>query len=353
MYQVSVAIVILVMLVLIGVISYYVYDYYSYKANVSDSISATNKLIDQEELERRNSVNDLGKDLGNTRSDLTTKLDKTSNEIKDTQADTDLIARNIGRVADFSSGASSYDIMSFPGTGVPDMSLKASVAALNGLTIKDLAGNKKFKVCGAGDNPNCIEIPDDDGNVYLTPLTSDKSVSIDGRTAVSGVLSIKENRAAAVPGAEIVGKTDGSSFIKTEKLGVGNVSGSPNASLHVMTSGAVPFKITSTGASGTADVLSVDSTGIVAAKSIKIKNPGDQDSDAFSIGKDTDGNLAITAPVGKKVVIAGDVKVTGGVSYTGALQQVSTFTSGPIKMKGGNIMTPADYMNSPYLISAH
>ena len=363
MYEASVSIIILVLLILVGIVAYYIYDYYSHKANVSDKINATNQdvkeantRIDGEKKDRMDSVNNARLDLNHriNMNDIyvNNRIDDTKMDVEDNVADLDLLVSNVDKLASFSSGGTSHDILSFPGSGTPDMSLKASVAALNGLTIKDLAGNKRFKVCGTGDNPSCIEIPDNDGNVYLTPLANDKAVSINGRTAVSGVLSIKESKAAPVNGAEISGKADGTSFIKTDRLGVGNVAGSPTAALHVMTTGTVPFRLTSSAASGTSDVMSVDSTGVITAKGIKIKNPGDQDNTAFMITKDGDGNLAITGPAGKRVAITGDVRVTGGISYTGTHQQISGFTSGPIKMNGAGVPTPVDYMNAPYLVPA-
>jgi hypothetical protein len=58
-----------------------------------------------------------------------------------------------------------------------DIDVLAHVTALSGVTIKDLNKDRKFKVCGQ--NGKCIEIPNADGNTYLTSVTPNNNIVVD------------------------------------------------------------------------------------------------------------------------------------------------------------------------------
>jgi hypothetical protein len=232
------------------------------------------------------------------------------------------------------------------------MNLLAHVNSLGGFTIKDLdpaAGSmKKFKICGNETPARCIEMPNADGDVFLTNIYRDKAISIDGATKINAALSFTN---AGKMGASIrAGNDENTAFIQTGKLGVGGTVGAPGASLHLMSRVAdnvTPFKVTV----DNSDLFSIDNQGTVLTKKIQLKVPGAANSSGTI--EATEEGIKITTA---KLLVDGNVQATGTVIGDSSPDEEG-FTSGPIKMRGKpdfpHVMTPVDYMNSRYLMPVH
>ena len=381
MYEFAVSVIILVLLVLIGVETYYIYDYYNYKKQVAKDI----------DTDRSNVKNVVGQ-INTVHTDIDTRfglyegdIRKNNIDISDIKNDKNEITSGIGKVVQFYDKANQkLSLNDLVGASSPDMNLLSHVTSVGGMTIKDLdkatGTDKRLKICGSsssGNNPHCIEIPDDDGNINLSPLYDNTSIALNGPTAVNSSLSVAN---AGKVGATISAMDENTGFIKTGSLGVGAAVSPPTASLHIMAASAganapQPLKVTVDGS----DVVSVDKSGKVTASSIEIKQG------ASTILSVDNTGITLNAP---SVNITGNVNVNGvayqpasastvagastssdastgtstvtssssPASSTTTTGSISTFTSGPVMMGSGKkypfkpLETPVDFMNSPYLI---
>jgi len=369
--------IVLIMLILIGVVTYYLYDYYYYKVKVADDFDKTNKRVDTESTTRTSYDQDLVDQVNTVNSKIEDDVDDIRSDMRTDATNLEQVVSGINNVMSFSTpgaggaSATAVSLSDLSGATNPDMSLLSHVNALGGFTIKDLentAGSmKKLRICGNGNPPRCIEIPDQNGDVLLTNLYRDKAISIDGRTTISAALSFKD---AGTIGASIRA-VNGAGFIETGKLGIGTTVATPTASLHLLTQAndaTTPFKV-SVGAN---DLFSIDKDGTVNAKKVKLSPTGS----ATSTGtiEAVDSGIKIAAST---VVVDGNVNVTGTVvsqqtpvaaapapapapaptpapapATEPAPPVVSGFTSGPIRMRK-EVRTPVDYMNSRYLMPVH
>ena len=79
-----------------------------------------------------------------------------------------------------------------------DINVLANVTALGGVTINDLNKDRKFKVCG--EKGKCIEIPNKDGNTYVTSVDPKNNIVVDA--PVKAYNSVSFHKPAGKDGKE-------------------------------------------------------------------------------------------------------------------------------------------------------
>lgn len=281
----------------------YVYvDYQAYRKTVDKGLKAlgetdvkTAKAIEDEAKERLaklksvvKQVNDVNVNIYDTIdakvAGVQANVDATNATVAAGGLKTDRLMTGMDTFFKFDTTAGTstkiYDyVAAGPGaTTVRTMNLMQHATAVSGLTAKDLAQAsgatpaKQVKFCGTGGaNPPCIELPNADGNTYLTALASGKKITMGAPVSVSA---------------------DG---------GAGNTAAADAA-----------FEILP--ATGKATLKAGDATNFVkvnADNSVDITNG----SATAKLQVDSAGKLVITPPSGG-VRIAGAMEVTGGIRGT-------------------------------------
>lgn len=341
--------------ILIMVVIYYMYDYYYYKMAVMGEITKTQQQVVSEKGERLGDVKSVVDQVNVAHDGISDEFLKTRQMVHTTGSNLDALSAGLDSALSFYAGENKIAIRDLPGATDPDMHLLTHVSTLGGLSIKDLDKTKPFKICSKEKPEQCIEIPDANGNIYLRNLYDDRAIALDGQTMINAPLSMTE---ASRLGMKITGNQDGTGFMETKALGVGSAKGTPGASLHVLSKSSDPAGATFLVSVDGKDILGVDKAGTLTTKKIQLKNASDAATSA-TMEVLEDGSIKFTAPT---VQVSGNLMVTGSVSsnitppppppaqQTG--QQISGFTSGPIRMGGSiaAVATPVDYLNSQFLM---
>lgn len=355
MYEGSVTVIIVVLFVLIGIVSYTLYDYYGYKVKVSSDIAT-------EKSQRLGNVKSIVDQVNEVHSGIGSEIDQLNKDVT-------AYERGAQRLMKFKTktGTNSYKeipLSELPGSNEPDVNLLTHVTSVGGLTIKDLdksqSPEKTLQVCG-GTPTKCIKIPDENGDVYLTNLYTDKAIALDGKTVISAPLSFTS---AGKLGAKISTSSENTVSMDTNAFGIRPVGSTtttlPQASLHIQapsggTSALPPFKVSV----GTEDVLNVGTDGVLTAKSIKLQTTGSTPKvvtltmadNGLKINTGTtrvkiEGNLDVTG----NIRASGTINATGAVTGNTANMTIEQFTGEPIVMPSSYVKKPADYMNASYLL---
>lgn len=356
MYEGSVTVIIVVLFVLIGIVSYTLYDYYGYKVKVSSDIAT-------EKSERLGNVKSIVDQVNEVHDGIGSELDQLNN-------DATTFERGMQRMLKFKTktGTNSYKeipLSELPGANEPDVNLLTHVTSVGGLTIKDLdksqSPEKTLQVCG-GNPTKCIKIPDENGDVVLTNLYTDKAIALDGKTVITAPLSFTS---AGKLGAKISTSSENTVNMDTNAFGIRPVNSTtttpPQASLHIQAPGGTsastlpPFKVSI----GTEDVLNVGTDGVLTAKSIKLQSTGatpkivtlSMDTNGLKINTGStrvriDGNLDVTG----NIRTGGTINATGLITPSTSNMTIEPFTGQPIVMPSSYTKKPADYMNASYLL---
>lgn len=318
---------VVILLVLLSMIAagvaWLVYDYTVHKKQNDSDITSTQKMIIAEKESRVSNVNHVVDQVNTVNRDIfatmTSNVDHLQRGLDSANSLTGRVVQSLNNVMQFTSntaGAQPMSLLDMPGVASPNVHLMQHVIATMGLTANDLQpGVKSVKFCSPGAT-KCISIPDSNGDVYLTSLSSNagSGVHIDAPLTLHGDTVFKKG---GVDRGRLVTTDSGVVFQTTGSLGVGTSLSLPSASLHVVASGTQPaFKVTGT----TADAVLVRADGeLVTNRPIQILaassdvNASQIAGVGATLSVDANQQLTITAPT---------VKVAGNLHYTGSLSNV-------------------------------
>ena len=220
----------LIILAIVGVLGFGFYDYYKTKKNLTSQIDGTGSNLSREIVNRSTygatndqTLTNLVSDINNVHTgmeDQLTGLDTTMSEnIAITNSSLLAANSNIAMtsnsqaafVKDVNSGLGSYfsvngqktnsffgDLQTNPNA---DLSLLKHVMLVNGLSATDLSSTNSVQLCGpsSASGSNCIQIPDAEGNIALTPFGASNKILLNGQTMLTA--SSAAAAAASAPGA--------------------------------------------------------------------------------------------------------------------------------------------------------
>lgn len=333
---ISILLMLVVLIVLIGVLVYVIRDYYLHKDENAADFEATKRDLTTEKTDRLGNVryivdrvNTINEDIYNTftktAETTTSNIDALSAAQNKTLLGLDAFVRftsNEPVLAAASTTATApspaLNILNLPGAPTANAELIRHTSFLGGMTARDLKpeGGVAARFCAppatAGAAPKCVEFPSADGNTYLTPLVDGKAIQLDGPTAVSGALSFHTSfadTAAAATAPSLSALPDKMLSVQASRTAFGGENYAPGATVEIRAgpAGAVPvpaFRIST--ANNASEALLVDANGDITVSKLVVKRPGTAAGVALSISPDSD----------QKLVVAGDLHVTGNLHYT-------------------------------------
>lgn len=243
------AAILLLLLLILGIAGFVIYvfvDYRSYRTDAGKALKALEtkeddnaKAITAEGVARlayvTDQINKVNKDIGDT---VATKaeLKGVNDKVTAQKTTTDALSATSTKLAtgmdtffkfDNASGTSTaiYDYVAGSGVTPADASLKLmrDTIALGSITAKDLTSAKPVKFCGGtGAAEQCIQVPNADGDTYITAVSANKKV-------VMGA-PVQFNGAITTPAGSSLGILPG-----TGNVGIGTTT--PGAALHVTATG--------------------------------------------------------------------------------------------------------------------
>lgn len=218
-------ILLILVLFLLGGAGYFAYDYLQHKKDLDAKLKETTTKIEgnaskiETEGNTRMSnlkymVGEINKVHDDIFTTLETRVDEQKTALTGVASDQTKLISGMGTLfkvepSPLSSVASSnaMSILDLPGNPNVNVQLLKHVTTVSGLTARDLKSEDgvltSVKLCGAGDDPRCIQFPDENGNTYLTSLADGKSVVIDGVSEFTNKLVLKGTAIVESPDAPI------------------------------------------------------------------------------------------------------------------------------------------------------
>lgn len=189
----GVFVMLLCLLALVGVVIYFIIDYLKEKREVEDALArsqaeaaAARGGLDVEKLDRMANVKYIVDQVNSVNRDIYSAVTSNTSNTNTVQRTQSAMLSGLGSFLSFSSntslgaptGASTVPLLNLPGSGNVDVNLMRRVNATMGLTASDLSSSKSVKFCASSDPTRCIQIPDANGNLYLTTMTSNQNSTI-------------------------------------------------------------------------------------------------------------------------------------------------------------------------------
>jgi hypothetical protein len=305
--MIEIIIMIILVLGIIGFTVYFFIDYYNHKKDNTKSFDTVDTNLKAEKTDRLGNLKYVVDQVNKTNETMDADYLKRFDTIEDN------VESHINKYNAFESGFGSIirtrnassnvtlqvtQLANLPAT---DVDLIKHVSFLSGATIKDLVAdpanpNQRFKVCGAGSTGRCIELPNSEGDTYLTSLDGTKSIVFDAPVKAYNSIDLYNN------------------------VGTGTTA-SPTMSLRSGINNSTHFDLAMDGSmvvksmledNTTAELLKVDKASTTVKNNLVIENG------TVGIGTIRYNNegIVIEPGVGKNVIINGNIKVIGNVEST-------------------------------------
>ena len=178
----------LCILAIVGVIVYFAIDYSKYKQTVTTDLATEGGKLTDEKVDRMSNVKFVVDQVNGVNNDIYTQVTSNQSQLQTVQsAQTQMLdglssfmtfSSNVGGGSSNATGSTSMALLNLPGTGNIDVNLIKHVTATMGLTANDLSSTSSVKFCSQLDPTRCIQIPDQNGNLYLTSMTNTPTSSI-------------------------------------------------------------------------------------------------------------------------------------------------------------------------------
>jgi len=314
----AIFLILLLVLVTAGFMAYMYVDYRAYKVSADkkltdiDAKGATNATaIGKEGETRLANVKHVVTQINTVNTDIYDKIDSKFDEVsKDvktldgktsnlTMADTKFMTGLDNFFKFERSGGSPTSIYEYT-TATPSspesLKLMRDVTLAGNLTANDLtnaaAGAKKIKLCGTGASASCIEMPNAEGDTYLTSLIPGRKIVMGAPVNFNGGLSATSGNILINGNLGVYGETTPSAS-----------QAQPTAVLEVFPKAGKPtFKAgTFTIDANNGVVIGTSAGAATATLTINAAN-----------------ELLITPPSGG-IRVAGDLKVAGAIKLTGVV----------------------------------
>lgn len=322
----AIIVMIFALLALIGVVVFFVYDYLKHKDDNVKDFKDTSVRIDTEKNDRLSNLKFVVDQVNDVNNDIYYTMMSNVGRLETSQSNLDTLQTGmLGGLNSFLQYSSNsidgkkipINLVDLPGTVKPDVELIQHITAMMGMTVKDLDGStgNTVKFCSKADPTQCVQIPDDKGDVILKGLATNSKVVVDSPISISGSVQLTKQ---GTPSASPVSlSTDGTSmFLQGNKLAIGTGFTDPSAKLHIKTdTGVDAFKVSLP--SSDAILVSADGS-LVTSKPILIKNNvADPNAVAtFAIAKD-ENNIDMITVTTNRLHVQGDFSVSGKAKVGG------------------------------------
>jgi hypothetical protein len=200
---------ILIIVVILAVIGFSIFAWTDYDKHKESNVVDFGKVdagLKEEKETRLSNLKFVVDQVNKTNEDMDTTYGKKFEDVDASINKYKAFESGFGSLITARNRSSNVDIpltnlATMPAT---DMNMIKHVSFLGGATIKDLqmAADKpdmRLKVCGTGDKPACIELPNADGDTYLTSLVSGKGIVFDAPVKNYGAFGLYSMASKEVP----------------------------------------------------------------------------------------------------------------------------------------------------------
>lgn len=173
------AVLLVLVLAVAGALVYFVLDYMNHQKDVKQK-------LELEQISRTATVQYVINNVNKANRSIDTDIQTASNNIQTANNNQNKIVSAFGRLMTISSnlpagstGASEpISLLNMPGSGAVNINLLQRVNATMGLTARNLSPSNAALFCSVEQPNRCIRLPNADGNLYFTPMTSNVNSSI-------------------------------------------------------------------------------------------------------------------------------------------------------------------------------
>lgn len=200
---------ILIIVVILAVVGFSIFAWTDYDKHKTSNIVDFGKVdanLKEEKETRLSNLKFVVDQVNKTNEDMDTTYGKKFEEVDASINKYKAFESGFGSLITARNRSSNVDIPLTNLATVPatDINMIKHVSFLGGATIKDLqmAADKpdmRLKVCGTGDKPACIELPNADGDTYLTSLVSGKGIVFDAPVKNYGSFGLYSTASKEVP----------------------------------------------------------------------------------------------------------------------------------------------------------
>lgn len=266
---------------IVGVVIYFAIDYNKYKQTVTADLTTKDSKLVDEKVDRMSNVKFVVDQVNGVNNDIYTQVTSNMSQVQNVQTTQAQMLGGIGSFMTFSSnvaggagGSTSMPLLNLPGTGNVDVNLIQHINATMGLTAKDLTSTNSVKFCSQLDPTRCIQIPDQNGNLYLTSMANNPT---------SSIIMDTSNISIGKQGSYLANNQQGLAVIGSNSVQIGASVSPTSATL--------------------GDAIVVDPTG-----SIRFNSP--TGTTIGKISKDAATNALILEST--SVIVKGDLELRGG-----------------------------------------
>ena len=273
-------------LAIVGVLVYFAIDYSKYKKTISDDLTTSDSKLTDEKVDRVSNVKYVVDQINGVNNDIYSQVIDNRTQVQTMQDTQSQILGGLSSFMTFSSnvtgassnvGSTSLPLLNLPGTGNVDVQLIKHVTATMGLTANDLSSTNSVKFCSQLDPTRCIQIPDQNGNLYLTSMAN---------SPTSSIIMDTSNVSIGKTGSYLANNPSGLAVIGSNTVQIGASVSATSAAL--------------------GDAIVVDPTGAIRFNAANGTTIG-------QISKDASTNSLIVQS--SNVIIKGNLDLRGGLFY--------------------------------------
>ena len=267
--MIELILIILVILVVAAVSIFAWTDYNKHKKSNETDFTKVGTEIKTEGETRLSNLKFVVDQVNKTNEDMDTTYTKKFGDIDNSLKDYNSFKAGFGSLITARNSSSNVDIpltnlATLPAT---DVNMMKHVSFLGGATIKDLQNsvdksNMRLKMCGVGDKPACIEVPNADGDTYLTSLVKDGNIVFDAPVKAYNSFGLYAPGEKTAPTLSLQGATAEQANVAMKATGSLSVRTGDAEVMNVSKGGAkVMGSVTLQNATGQSAVLSVGNNG--------------------------------------------------------------------------------------------
>jgi hypothetical protein len=324
---------------------YFYFDIKKHKEeNISDLLSINNS-IDAEKEDRLSNLKYVVDQVNTTNQNMDTEYNINLNNLKNKQ---ELFEKGVSSLMQPKNATGSvvpFSLLNATTSPTVNLELINHVSSIGGMTIKDLHGSKdglskSLMACGTGvDSSKCIKFPDENGDTYLTSVVTGKSivagaplitkdVSIDGTlTFKNGETSFMQITPDKIKNTAYFSTNDDVN-LNLMSNNLTNITGKNTLNLlSDPTSGKIIISANTADASAVSEFKLPQKISITKNSLNSLNSSNVLASATIELNENND--LVIRPPVGKKVIINGNLDVSGNIASTNG-NIVTTSTNGNI-----------------------
>lgn len=308
--MIEIIVMVVLILAIVGFVIYLFIDYNKHKESNTTEFQKVDTELKTEKEDRLGNLKYVVDQVNTTNQSMDTEYVKRFDTLEDS------LEASINKYNAFESGFGSIirtrnassnvtlevnKLSTLPAT---DIDLIKHVNMISGATIKDLTNdatkpNMRVKFCGTGADSRCIQLPNADGDTYITSLNANKSIVFDAPIKAFNSFDLYNNVGVGTTAAPTMSLRSGT-----------------DNSTHIDLATDSSLVVKSTLADKTTSELITIGKDTTAIKNRLALEKGVVGIGSTGVIRYNENGIVIEPGQGKNVIINGNVKVIGNVEST-------------------------------------